>query len=806
MPDIVEIALNQITDFADFEKLACEILRNEGHPNIKPLGGLNDKGRDATAERYYVHEGRRLTVVFQITTQETLESKLKSTVSRLDDANIQYTQLTIVTSREISTDRQDRLLHVARDLDVQLDIIERKTLANRLSDFQNGIFLRHFPDIQAQVKTLVEAYPEDNLNPETLVRTALAFTASSESDRVRDHVLAELVFALLLHGRGQSASPDELVSLHQQLIPQAQRLQPDQIRAVLDRWVAAGMVERLEDGKYGPTAPGLDRAVASAMDWTQKGQIVCADVADSVERALGSELDAATRGLVERNALDALAKTFRFMGLEVASQLLGNLEARRDQLGAHEAIIEAVKPDLTSDLSEIVIAALAELLARPNEQQAHALTAYACGYVGASIMEVDPAVREFQVTRMNQKVFVLDTDFLIDCLAADLPPHHASRYLVEAIIASGARLIVPDACVQEAAKHAELADNTVRYFGDGIFGLTPVQALEQIHNAFARGWYFRSLINPQPFSQYIRNYYEPSAPSEYMRRVVKTILPSEVELGDVEQLLGVEADTELHKKLSEELLELIRTSRKREYRTEEHMKALADTDARLYTAAMAYEASRSADRRGKALGGACYLITSSSRFLRAVAPVIGDQDEISARPAALAGLFRLITRTSVSAKDFLALFDNPLLQHAIMQCREDVDRLLQAGLSTRNQTLARLVWDLDTQLHEKIAAVRASEQKAEETLGDAEEEQVSLSFLDLLGEAQRRGYSPLPSARRIIEELEALKADKADLSKRVQELTDRLQDMESTIQVFGGRKQRYLRRVARGEQVPKRRF
>ena len=180
MPDIVEIALDRLTDFADFEKLACEILHNEGYPNIKPLGGTHDAGRDAIDERYYVNEGRRSTTVFQITTQETIESKLKSTVSRLDEEGIQYAQLTIVTSRPLSTDRQDHLHRLAHSLEVQLYIIERKTLANRLSDFENGIFSRHFPDIQAQVKTLIQGHSEANLDPQAVVRTALAFCASGQ--------------------------------------------------------------------------------------------------------------------------------------------------------------------------------------------------------------------------------------------------------------------------------------------------------------------------------------------------------------------------------------------------------------------------------------------------------------------------------------------------------------------------------------------------------------------------------------------------------------------------------------------------
>src|SRR3990172_5811234 len=83
MLDIVEIALSGVTDFSDFEKLASEVVRSEGYPNINPLGGQNDAGRDAVDERLWLQEGRRATTVFQITTQETVEAKVKSQVEDL---------------------------------------------------------------------------------------------------------------------------------------------------------------------------------------------------------------------------------------------------------------------------------------------------------------------------------------------------------------------------------------------------------------------------------------------------------------------------------------------------------------------------------------------------------------------------------------------------------------------------------------------------------------------------------------------------------------------------------------------------
>ena len=126
MVDIVNIALDTLTDFTDFEKLACEVLHNTGFQDIKPLGGVADSGQDAVVERFYFRKKKWTRIVFQITTQETIDSKLRQTIERLEKCGIEYTELHLVTSRNLTTARQTKLTAIARELDVTLTITERK--------------------------------------------------------------------------------------------------------------------------------------------------------------------------------------------------------------------------------------------------------------------------------------------------------------------------------------------------------------------------------------------------------------------------------------------------------------------------------------------------------------------------------------------------------------------------------------------------------------------------------------------------------------------------------------------------------
>ena len=104
--DIVEVALERFTDWTRFEALASEIMRSEGYPDIKPLGGPSDFGQDAAVERFYQAEGRRRRTIFQYTVQAAVASKVRRTVERLDEAKVQYQELIIVTPTPVSTETQ----------------------------------------------------------------------------------------------------------------------------------------------------------------------------------------------------------------------------------------------------------------------------------------------------------------------------------------------------------------------------------------------------------------------------------------------------------------------------------------------------------------------------------------------------------------------------------------------------------------------------------------------------------------------------------------------------------------------------
>ena len=120
---------------------------------------------------------------------------------------------------------------------------------------------------------------------------------------------------------------------------------------------------------------------------------------------------------------------------------------------------------------------------------------------------------------------------------------------------------------------------------------------------------------------------------------------------------------------------------------------------------------------------------------------------------------------------------------------------MRSGVDLRAKNLARLRFDLDHVLHERLTALECA-QDAEEQDSKAE---VSSDerFMELIESAARRGYSFIP-------EIAAIRDRIGSSDKRVEELQQLLDEamsanteLEKEVVFFGKRRQKYLRRIGR---------
>ncbi|GAJ03088.1 unnamed protein product, partial [marine sediment metagenome] len=195
------------------------------------------------------------------------------------------------------------------------------------------------------------------------------------------------------------------------------------------------------------------------------------------------------------------------------------------------------------------------------------------------------------------------------------------------------------------------------------------------------------------------------------------------------------------------------------------------------------------------LGGCCYLITSSSKYIRATKK-IGIRDVVTARPQTLVALLDVIGGIKIEPKDFIRLFENPLLINAVQQAWDDVEALLDSGIDLQDKSLPRLRWDLDQELHLKISALAEAELRAE-TAEEAAMVTADNEFTELLKSVSARGYKSIPELEVFLTALKAKDLKAEDMEQEYNELLQRFGELETEIDHFGKRKQNYLKRVAR---------
>lgn len=798
--DIVEIALDYLTDFVEFEKIASEIMRDEGYTNIKPLGGVADKGRDAICESFHISGGKSITV-FQYTLEENMPGKINDTIKKLNDYNIEFNELVLVMPHQITTQRQDKMKRdVRREYGINLNIFERKTLVNRLANYENGIFHRHFPDIEKQIQELKSKQPiltssEAEALETAMIRSSLAFSLNKESPRVRSTIFDSLTLSVI----STSTENDIPVSDFYQKFKESIgiELPTSQVEASLRRLVSRGMVnwqgELIILTKFAKQS--LSGVTIKSNEAT-KSLII--DVISEISSISEEKLSAHDEETIAQNTRNVLIKLFRLFGMELANQVLGEAEASPVYLEASEDLLNTARDNLNPQIGELLIYILSEILKNPTEEQADILAEWSLAYLGVQIMNLDPSLRELQSMHFASKMFILDTDFILDCIVTECPWSGVYLSLINSLSKLGCRIIIPTSCISECAKHAKISPSTYRYFGDKLLSLNEALITERVWNVFVKGYYYgrtNHLIHSQiNYGRYLSNYYEPSAEVTYLTQIIQNRFPEGVEIIDISELINGDIPQEQMDAMSAVLREMHSSGKKAEYRSEEEIKDLAETDARLFLTSL-YLNKGSDTKQNEILGGCCYLITASARYLRS-SKKIGLRDVVTTRPQSLIAILELVGSIDVSPAEFVKLFENPLLVYAVEQIWEDVYMLLDSGIDLKDKSLTRLRWDLDQELHGTISALIESEEYAETAKEEAPVGTGDKEYTELIKTASKRGYRQIPELEAFMKTLEEAESKVEVKEQQYNELLEVHQKLQEEITHFGRRKQRYLRRMA----------
>lgn len=799
MSDIVEIALDRFTDYTLFERLACEILREEGYPAIKPLGGVGDGGLDAEEQPLFVSDGGRQRTIFQMSMEENALGKVRKTINRLAEQQELYGTLVYVTTRTVETSKQNEIKRIIRkEYDVTVDIISRETMVVRLADYSNGIFRRFFPNIESQLEHFRNTCTskKSHAHEIALLRTTLALNFGDRALATQKLTFDHLVLSIITGAYPTGLTHDEILERMGTLSKICDSSGDDITKSI----------ERLSEKGSITFVVGKAVACKGTIDATYAGEIrsecalesIVTDVIDLFMEEWNGKVQATQIDRLRRNCREVLIDFFRLFGSEMGNLLSNDEDPKLYFSDAIPEIVEKSKRQVGHQLGDMLIACIAQILEKPTPDQSKYISVLALSYVGAAVLGLDPVLREVTADTFSKKTFYLDTDIVITCLVQETPFSDPYIAVITRLLEAGAKLVIPFSSVRECAAHALYSYKTYDFFGDQLLSLPESTVQEQVWNGFVKGYYFGRRTGSIPakmsYRQYIKNYLDKRDPFRFMSEAIENRFTGRAIIQDIDKLL-MEDDIPENVRfgLEREIYEQLRDhAKKAEYRTDDQNWELARTDARLFLTVY-YLNSRQENDKERILAGNHYLITSSGRYMYC-AKKIDLKGKVTTRLQAISGLLKTLGKIDLSPSEFMQLLENPFLQFAVSRSREDILGLLDSGFNLAGVSLPRLRRDLDEGLHDKLtAAKRAIDKPIIEgdlsTLGSDE-------FLDLVEEAENRDYTLTPDTRDVVTKL---KMAKNDYDKKLK-IIDQYADI---VKSFGNRKKKFLKRIEKQAQIKK---
>ncbi|MFN0007196.1 MAG: hypothetical protein ACKVXR_04745 [Planctomycetota bacterium] len=138
--DPIIYCLENLTDYDQFERLCSDLMAGSGYPQIEPLGGRSDKGRDA------LHESRHggSVTLFAYTVREDWERKLQEDCTRISGCQHQCNSLVFVCTASLSATDKDRIkANVHREHGWKLTIYDLERLRVALAGPLRHLIPKH---------------------------------------------------------------------------------------------------------------------------------------------------------------------------------------------------------------------------------------------------------------------------------------------------------------------------------------------------------------------------------------------------------------------------------------------------------------------------------------------------------------------------------------------------------------------------------------------------------------------------------------------------------------------------------------
>lgn len=565
----------------------------------------------------------------------------------------------------------------------------------------------------------------------TRLRSILLFNGKVSKQKRKD-IMSKAILSLMLAGNGGSTRESILRQLDEQFHVKYQLTDLNDHIKVLCK---AGLIESKDE-------PFVVIDKVNGKDFFQELDIETEAFVDSIiNKAQTIYGTIHQRESAKETIQKALSVYFGMYGYSFFGP------QRREEASVKNAAVSVVKNDFSDNrLSEAIIRALADVIENPDTNQALVLKRWARAFVALETMSIDPLLINLKSSKLKKKVFIIDTDVALHCLAQKSRFSADYRLMIDRIKEIGCRMYIVPAVVDEIKKHIDAANKQYSFWGSRVLEF-PDEMLEQkIGNVFIDDYvHLNRPIAKTPFKFYIEEFYDP----EY--QTSQKLLTGKLQrvFGDKVIYDPFEVNTSEDKfiALETEVYNLTMQTPKAQKRTDDENHAVSHLDSYLYLAA-----AKNNELKDKLemLSGKTYIITDSTRAMRAASNLGWSKEEVICHPNALMAI--LMEVGDVKSQEMIVnLFENPFLVHVADNIWDEVEPLLEKGALIRYKGFEKLKVDVDKRL-DKVLTAELSEDERRNALCE-----LGVYLPDLVEDGKKREAIKQEEIDKLREENESLR-------------------------------------------------
>ena len=794
--DRIELALSRYTDYFKFEQLCIEVMSYYGFPRIKKIGGHKDDGVDAIESNSYydeTHEKR----VFQFTMQKETKSKITDTEKKLERNGVEYDELIIVTSQAVNN--IDGLMKSFRLKNQKsLQIFDLSAFVTVVGSHQD-LLQRYFPDLNSQIQKdfLNDDYFSDSGEDQlsiSMIKSTLLFSLSPDlkTNQQRKDLFDKSVLSVISSVDKGYDITEIMDVFHKKF---GKILVDSQVKAALERLLAKGLITKDEE-KYKASKKAKQEIMAGIVHIEQRTNALIDDIIAQTH-VVASDIKCSMDDDKQMwaNIKKTLNLFFKYYGTDLAM----DVDSIVPNMVRQEELIRLLKDGIQPDLGECLVYSLGEILSNPNEKQSEVISLWAKAFISTQLMRLDPMLGAFHGNTFKEKVFILDTDFVLNCMVKYGKQSSVYSSLLKELLKIGCKVYITDDVVREVVTHAEFAKRNFNYFENTFEAADKSVIYEQLKNVFVIDYYISKKDNEfsnKSFSSYMSNIYDSDDSYNFMLEVMENRLPKGVVIGDDEMKKQVGIDVVERETLTKSIYEETIKTYKAAYRSDEENWQIAKTDAELYLIARGLNKNLPVNKNKMLMDGKAYLITNSNRSIRC-AKSNGIFSTVVSKPSVLVALLSEIGWFDASDKSIVDLLGNPFLAEITNQCWDELKVLVDSGVDLRGKELPRLKRELKHVIHDLITQEEDDLENDNDSSFDEEESTPKMEdmeqFVQFAEMIHSKGYKLIPVAETMIENYKQLKSDKEGQEK----INERLKEELNKV---GKGKQNYIRRVMKNEE------